>query len=362
MKKRIAEIVLILFVVLTTVAYSALATSLAITSEAKFRVQANIRVTNIHLQNTSNATLQYESNYTKDRITSGFKLTSTDSRITYAVTVKNSGNIDQTIYGISTVSSNNSGLSFELSGYTEKDIIEYPSEITFYITYKTSTPSNEVINVVNYFDFREVYEVRYETNGGKNIEKGYKYKDIDLTLPEGEKEGYTFTGWTDEQNGTTAKYTDSYTLNNSVLLYAIYTANELNFTNQTLDQGTYGTAYTSNAFTGASNGTGDYTYSIKSGAPTGATIDSSNRKISIPNTVNAATYNIVVTAKDNNTNKTKDATMKIIINRAKPTITPASTSKALTYPTAGTVTYTYDGDGEVSCTSGDTSYVQQQKQ
>ena len=166
--------------------------------------------------------------------------------------------------------------------------------------------------------------------------------------------GYTFDGWTANSglDTTNAKYGNSSSsvtttwsnantkvkatwFNNlalrtvkTVTLTANWTANDLTFNNQTLNTGTYGTAYTSNAFTGASNGTGSYTYAIKSGAPSGATL-SNDRKISFTNTTPAGTYNVVVMATDTVNNKTKDATMKIVINPKAITIT--AKDQSITY-------------------------------
>lgn len=140
-----------------------------------------------------------------------------------------------------------------------------------------------------------------------------------------------------------------------VTVYANWIINELTFEDQTLDSGTYGTVYTSNVFTGASNGSGSYTYTIKSGAPDGATIDSINRTISFTSTTTPGTYNVVVTAKDSNTNKTKDATMTIIINKKSSTLSLSSTSGTLTYGTIGISTIITDSDGKLSCSTSDNS-------
>ncbi len=158
--------------------------------------------------------------------------------------------------------------------------------------------------------------------------------------------GYTFTGWTansglDTTNarygtgsantawtnastpvkGTTVTYFNNLALTSTkaVTLTANWSANELTFNNQTLNTGTYGTAYTSNAFTGASGGTGNYKYEIVSGAPSsGATINGTNgtsRTISFTNYANAGTYSVVVKVTDLTSSKTKNATMTIVMNK-----------------------------------------------
>ena len=52
--KKFLLIVLFLLVIISTVGYSALATSVSITSDAVFRVLADIRVTNIKLHEVKN--------------------------------------------------------------------------------------------------------------------------------------------------------------------------------------------------------------------------------------------------------------------------------------------------------------------
>ena len=121
-----------------------------------------------------------------------------------------------------------------------------------------------------------------------------------------------------------------YDIYKDATLYALWSANELTFSDQSLTDGEYGTAYTSNAFTAASNGTGSYKYELVSGYPTGASINGTNgtnRTISFPATTNAGTYNVVVKATDNNSGATKNATMTIVINPKAVTVTATNQSK-----------------------------------
>ncbi|MBR4618259.1 MAG: InlB B-repeat-containing protein, partial [Bacilli bacterium] len=175
------------------------------------------------------------------------------------------------------------------------------------------------------------YTITYNLNGGSVATANpasYTIETATFTLNNPTKKGYTFAGWTGS-NGNTAQTTVTIAKGSkgNKTYTANWTANELTFNDQTLTSGTYGTAYTSEAFTAASNGTDNYTYTIKSGAPTGATLNSTTRKISITNTTAAGTYEIVVTATDTVTNKTKDATMTIVIARKKVAF-PTCTSKA----------------------------------
>ncbi len=86
--KRTIELIGIILVLLTTYAYSALSTSLVFVGDAIFRAVADIRITEVKLNNASNATLAYESTHKKDIITNGFTLNDSQSFITYRVTIK----------------------------------------------------------------------------------------------------------------------------------------------------------------------------------------------------------------------------------------------------------------------------------
>ena len=235
-KKRLI-ILSVILVILTTIAYSGLATNLAITGEATIRAVSDIRVTNIELDGAEGGAVeQYAPKHTKNKITTGFILPNNNSTISYTIEIKNKGDIDQAIYGLSTVSNNN-GLHILINGEEINTalplIIPYRTTREITITYTTNTPSNDVINAVSTFDFREVYYITYETKGGSQIQRQVKYQnvDINLTSERPTKTKYVFTGWTDEQNGTTVKYApgDAYTLNQNKTLYAIYRQGEATF-------------------------------------------------------------------------------------------------------------------------------------
>ena len=169
---------------------------------------------------------------------------------------------------------------------------------------------------------------------------------VAMTLPTITKAGYTCEWWSAASSGSKVgdsggAYTPTANSKASITVYARCNANELAFNNQTLSSGTYGTAYTSNAFTGASNGTGDYTYTIKSGAPDGATIDSAARKISFTNTTTAGTYSVVVHVKDNTSGKEIDATKTIVIKQ-----------KSLTPSISSCNNKAYNGNNKAACTIG----------
>ena len=263
MKKYLGKIkyviltTLIVLFLFTTVAYSGLASKLAITSEVMFRALADIRVTNIKLEKTTgNALESYEPKYNVDATTTGFELPSADSSITYRVTVTNRGKRNQTIYEFIKNSINADGVNIKIEGYTEKDIIPYESSIDFLITFTTTNPSNQTINVIEKYDFREVYTIEYDANGGTNAPKEQiKYQKEDIALREEipTRETYKFVGWSETQGSETAEYKagGAYTLDKDVILYAVWQKNAAKLDlNYNVDGTWYYSGYNNRILTG----------------------------------------------------------------------------------------------------------------
>lgn len=227
--------ILLFSLFLTSVAYSAFATSLAITSDATFRASADIRITSISLSNTENGALvQYESEYTINTITTGFVLPNSDSSITYKVTVKNFGDVDQTIYDITKVFGSDN-VYYEILNYKEKDVIKFNSEVIFYVKFKTSTPSTDVVNYKLNFNYKKVYYVSYdESLGSSKPETQIKYENIDLNLTDQimKNPGYAFKGWSNEKNSNIVKYSpgDIYDKDENIILYPVWELEEYTLT------------------------------------------------------------------------------------------------------------------------------------
>ena len=263
MKKYLGKIkyvilaTLIVLFLFTTVAYSGLASKLAITSEVMFRALADIRVTNIKLEKTTgNALESYEPKYNVDATTTGFELPNADSSITYRVTVTNRGKRNQTIYEFIKNSINADGVNIKIEGYTEKDIIPYESSVDFLITFTTTNPSNQTINVIEKYDFREVYTIEYDANGGTNAPKDQiKYQKEDIALREEIPtwETYKFIGWSETQGSETAEYKagGAYTLDKDVILYAVWQKNAAKLDlNYNVDGTWYYSGYNNRILTG----------------------------------------------------------------------------------------------------------------
>ena len=105
-----------LFIVFLSVGYSSLNQELNITSEAVFRVEEDIRITDIKLVgNTFNGIENYNSSYSKDRIKTGITLNEANSSITYQVTITNTGNVPMNLSFLDNINYNNDGITYELN-------------------------------------------------------------------------------------------------------------------------------------------------------------------------------------------------------------------------------------------------------
>ena len=185
-----------------------------------------------------------------------------------------------------------------------------------------------------------------------------------VTLPS--KAGYKFDGYytqtgtqiisnTGTINGNTNK-----TFLSSGTLYAKWTAVNLNFSGKTITK-IYSTTQQTESFTAASNGTGSYTYSEKSETNSAGVatnfITVSGTTITIAAGTTAGTYTYVVTAKDNNTLATKDATFTITIGKATPTLLATEYSKNLTINVTDTFGVVPSVSGTLTWSSENTSIV-----
>ena len=240
MLKKMLLMLSVILVMITSIAFSALSTSLAITSEVKFRPLADIRVNSIAMDNASGALIAYDSDYSKNSVSNGFILPTAGSSISYRVHIDNSGDIDYSIYDIIRSASAN-GVNVAVSGYNITDVIRAKTSVDLLLTYTTNSPSENVINVVDTFDFKKVYHVTYETGTNQVIPAQVKYEGVDLNLTNTvpTKDGYSFVKWNSKSDGTGINYNSgaTYTQDEDLTLYARYSLNTYNI-NYVLSGGT----------------------------------------------------------------------------------------------------------------------------
>ena len=231
--------------IFNTIAYSGLATKLAITSEAMFRPNVDIRITNIKLHSAENGAVEsYSPKYNVDSTTTGFVLPNTSSKITYEVTVTNYGNVRQTIYKFIKNSISTDGVNIEISNfkpvysdtssdyncttdgttanknctYKNSDFTivsnknyddDKENEKVFYITFSTTNPSSTAKNVIENYKYRPVYKIDFNANGGQNAPSSiYKVFGESTVLPKETptRSSYNFTGWSKSSTSATAEY------------------------------------------------------------------------------------------------------------------------------------------------------------
>ena len=165
------------------------------------------------------------------------------------------------------------------------------------------------------------YNENYVKDGTTNKQTVEKIYNTELgTLRTPTRTGYTFAGWFTEATGGTQISSTTKTPVTDTTYYAHWNANPLNFANQTISK-TFNTSEQKANITGASNGTGNYTYTEKTEKNSAQKdtnyISINGTTITIAANTPADTYTYVIVATDNNSKVTKEATYTIKIERAK---------------------------------------------
>lgn len=160
----IAIIVLIfVFVYISTVAYSAINSTMTITGDAIARIEKNIRISNVKLLSVEGGGVElYSPDYSVNTITTGIDLKSLDSKVTYQITIVNSGNEDMTINSIYKQTYYNYDIVFDCNFETYTNIPAGSTQI-INITYRydssvTSLPSETTLEGPVYFEFDNLPE------------------------------------------------------------------------------------------------------------------------------------------------------------------------------------------------------------
>ena len=135
--KIIISIILASILFITT-GYANHSNDLSINTSAFFRIQRDIRITNVvAVETTSNATPNWE-NHNVDKIMAGISLPNSDSTVTYNINVTNVGNIEACISEITGLPSN---LEYTLDNYSLNDMMCDSQDSTLCKLGSTSTIS-----------------------------------------------------------------------------------------------------------------------------------------------------------------------------------------------------------------------------
>lgn len=160
-------ICIILLTILSTTAYSAFSSTMNISGISYSRMQSDIRITNLKVENiSSNIVIEYNE-YSKNTISTKINLPYSDSFITYEIEVTNYGSNEMGILSIDGLPCN---LEYELINYNLKDKIcnennkctNYAKK-TFFLKIKSKNyDANNTSHEMNlFFKFKPFYNVTY---------------------------------------------------------------------------------------------------------------------------------------------------------------------------------------------------------
>lgn len=224
-KNRTGLMLFLLFTCFTlclSVGYAALNSDLKISGEASFRVESDIRITNIELYETTNLAVEnYTSKYSKDTITIGTKLTQVNSTISYKVKVQNSGTIAMWIDSIEEVAKNNSNTEYVLEGIGLKELINPGDEKEFIVKIKykdniTMLPDNTNLDTILKFNFIKPESILVKGNYG-NVGSYPETKVFDGPIMKKEIESIEFRPTLDVVEDAIGSWDASYDKNGTVI-------------------------------------------------------------------------------------------------------------------------------------------------
>ena len=194
---------LIISVCLTSIAYSALGTNLLLSGEAHLRVPADIRITNISWDtSTNNGYETYSSEYYKDGIKMFTTLPELGSTVTYEVEVTNASDSIYMFSGKNDILYSNENIKYSINGLNIGDLIYANSVVTFSVIVSydesvTELPSTNLSNFEIGFEFERPYKLTIDLNGGTSSQSAtyYMIEGAQITLTSPTKENYTFSDW-----------------------------------------------------------------------------------------------------------------------------------------------------------------------
>ena len=140
-----------------TIGYSTLSNVLSIKGDIAVRPTKDIRITNITGPTMTNGAYENTNfRFSHDLLSVNGVLPNDNSTLTYTITIKNNGTSDMDLTDIINTC-NDSNIYYELSGISLGDTIEAGTSITFTLTLKTSSGSNNAFNCQLKFVFEQSY-------------------------------------------------------------------------------------------------------------------------------------------------------------------------------------------------------------
>ena len=219
-KGIIISLLIFSFVLMLSVGYAALNEELTISGEAHFRVESDIRITDVRLSNTINsASEDYASLYGKESMKVGATLPNNNSSVTYKVKITNYSNIPMKITKIEKETvDNNYTISFNKTlPLTVGKLSEEEIEITF----KNNTSVSQTINANLLFTFAKLESMMAE--GNKNAATTTFYNG---PLTKDSIESITFMSTKEIPEDAIGYWDCSYKKDNSVIAYYLNSETE----------------------------------------------------------------------------------------------------------------------------------------
>ncbi len=310
---------------------------------------------------TVSSVLPYRKQFTKvvtfDNSNPTTSITFNSSTQTLTLSMSDTAGLDSYYFGTSENPNNNAFV--DLNDVTSTSVNTTVSAAGRYYLITRDSNGNESKEYVDFY--RIDFSVLNQTISPTYL-IGKSGDSITLPTPTANT-GYTNEGhWFTNSAMTTGSkaYGASYTVSGSATLYTSAPANPLVFNGQTINKTYNPSSSQTFTITTATNGTGSYAYSEVSEQNSGVDtnyITLSGTTATIAAGTPAGTYTYVVNALDNNSASTANATYTVVIDKKQATISNLAASKTITYPTTDSMTFKYDGDGTVSCTSSDTTKV-----
>lgn len=188
MKNKNFNLLLVIFtlflIIFLSVGYSAFSSNLNISGEAVYRVEKDVRITNLSLNSTSYEGLSSYSKFGYDNINVGNTLKNINSTVTYNVEISNKGNIPVILKSITPNYGENNNITYiandvnvgsyviEPDALKEGEQIGKPTIITITIKYKdglNSVPSNIDANMILKFEFIKAESILAKGNTESNM-------------------------------------------------------------------------------------------------------------------------------------------------------------------------------------------------
>lgn len=226
-KKTILYLFLAIFICFTfsTIAYSAISSTMNISGDAVARVDADVRITGFKLSSSESNGISHYEEYSKNTISSKIQLFAFEdvNSVTYDIEVTNYGNVDMGIFDITGLPS---GLSYELINYNKKDkLCDDTGKCNNFVkkTFQIKiTGSPGTYEFVLNFDFRQYHKVTYTNIDGTSypsyvIDGG----DLNITFQENLKRISVLA------NGVQTTYYESITNGQTITISGVTTDIEI---------------------------------------------------------------------------------------------------------------------------------------